>query len=85
MICLDLSEIAEDLRRRGINAIHDFLYCAHGCVEGLDIDDDFFPLWELGISENIECLERGDFAAIKNRRAPDWTFEPPMHMRAAAL
>ena len=81
----DLGQVAEDLRKRGIEALHDFLYCPHGCVEGLDVDDDFFPLWELSLPENVEALERADFAGIKSRRAPDWSFEPPMQLRATAL
>jgi hypothetical protein len=85
MISLDdLGQVAQDLQKRGIDAQHDFLYSTHGCVEGLDVGDDFFPLWELGLAENAESLERADFAAIKSRRAADWSVEPPLHLRAAA-
>jgi hypothetical protein len=78
MICLDdLAQLAEDLRKRGLDAVHDFLYNAHGCIEGLDVGDDFFPHWELRLAENAEALERADFAAIKQRRASDWSMEPP--------
>ena len=85
MICLDdLGQVAEDLRKRGIDAAHDFLYGPHGCIEGLDISDDFFPLWELKLPENAEALERGDFAAIKNGRAPGWNVDPPLRMQQSA-
>ncbi len=83
MICLDdLAQVAQDLQKRGIDAQHDFLYGPRGCVEGLDVGDDFFPRWELGLAENAEFLERADFAAIKSRRAPDWSVEPPLALRA---
>lgn len=71
----DLGAVADELRKRGIDAVHDFLYGPHGCVEGLDVGDDFFPRWELSMPENLEALERADFAAIKERRALDWSFE----------
>jgi hypothetical protein len=84
MICLDdLGQAAEDLRKLGINAEHDFLYGPHGCIEGLDVGDDFFPRWELSLVENLAALERADFAAIKRRRAADWTVEPPLRVRTA--
>lgn len=72
----DLGAVAHELRKRGIDAVHDFLYGPHGCVEGLDVDDDFFPRWELAMPENLEALERADFAAIKQRRGVDWSIEP---------
>jgi len=73
----DLAQVAEDLRSRGIDAWHDFLYGPHGCLEGLDVGDEFFPLWELMLPENEDALERMDFAAIKGRRGADWSVEPP--------
>ena len=83
MICVDdLAQAAEDLRKIGINAEYDFLYGAHGCIEGLNVGDDFFPRWELILAENLESLEAGDLAAIKNRRREDWTAEPPRPARA---
>jgi hypothetical protein len=80
MICLDdLGQVAEDLRKLGINVEHDFIYGPHGGIEGLDVCDDFFPLWELSLPENAEALERADFAAIKLRRAPGWCVD--LHSR----
>jgi len=73
----DLAQVAEDLRRRGIDACHDFLYGPHGCLEGLDVGEDFFPLWELLLPENQDALEQADFDTIKSRRPPDWSVEPP--------
>jgi hypothetical protein len=73
----NLMELAEDLRKRGIDAGHEIVY-GPGCyLEGLDIDDDFFPLWELILPENQESLERLDFAAIKARRGPKWSVAAP--------
>jgi hypothetical protein len=78
MIVLDdLAQVAEDLRRRGLDAVHDFLYSARGCVEGLDVGEDFFPRWELSLPENAEALAQADFVAIKSRRSPGWSIEPP--------
>lgn len=75
MISLDdLYQVAEDLRKRGVAAEYESLYSPRGWVEGLDVGDDFFPSWELGLAENLEALERADFAAIKQRRSPTWTF-----------
>ena len=79
----DLAQVAEDLRARGIDACHDFLYGPHGCLEGLDVGEDFFPMWELILPENQEAVERLDFAAIKARREADWSVEPP-RLRAVA-
>ena len=45
-----------------------FLYGSRGCQEGLDVGEDFFPLWELNLPENQDAFERYDFAAIKARR-----------------
>jgi len=82
-ICLDdLCQAAADLRSQGINAEHDFIYGPHGCLEGLNVDDEFFPHWELCLPENAEALARVDFAAIKQRRCADWRVEPPIALRA---
>ena len=80
----DLAQVAEDLRRRGIDACHDFLYGPHGCLEGLDVGDDFFPLWELMMPENQDALAGLDFAAIKRRRASDWSVDRPPRLTAAS-
>jgi len=79
----ELAQVAEDLRRRGIDACHEVLYGPHGGLEGLDVGDDFFPLWELMLPENQAALERLDFAAIKARRGADWSVEPPRLRREA--
>jgi hypothetical protein len=73
----DLAQVAENLRERGIEACHEFLYGPHGCLEGLDVGEDFFPLWELMLPENEEAVARMDFDAIKARRGADWSVEPP--------
>ena len=54
-------------------------YGPHGGREGLDVGDDFFPLWELILPENQEALAQLDFAAIKARRGPDWSVDPPRY------
>ena len=79
----DLAQVAEDLRGLGVDACHEILYGPHGGLEGLNVADDFFPLWELNLPENREALERADFAAIQARRGPDWSVEPPIHWRPA--
>ena len=77
MIQVDnLAETAEELRRRGVDACHLILYGPHGGREGLEVDGEFFPLWELIRPENQEALERFDFADIKGRRGPDWSVDP---------
>lgn len=83
MLSVDnLCQVAEDLQKRGIDAVYGFLYGAHGCIEGLIVADEFFPLWELSQSENLEAVERADFTAILQRRAVDWTAEPPRLARS---
>jgi hypothetical protein len=69
----DLAQIAEDLRAAGVDACHEFLYVHGGCQEGLDVGEDFFPLWELNLAENQDAFERFDFEAIKARRGPNWS------------
>jgi hypothetical protein len=73
----DLDQVVEDLRKLGIEACHEFVYGPHGCVEGLDVGDDFFPLWELKLAANAEAFSRLDFAAIKSQRSRDWSMEYP--------
>ena len=77
MIQVDLVLLAETLRVRGCEACHEILAGPHGYQEGLGIDEDFFPLWELHLPENQEALEQLDFAAIKARRGPKWSVAPP--------
>jgi hypothetical protein len=73
MIPVDLVLLAETLRSRGFNACHEILAGPCGYQEGLDLDEDFYPLWELVLPENQEALQKLDFAAIKARRGPDWS------------
>ena len=75
----DLAQIAEDLRKAGVDACHEFLSGPRGFLEGLDVGEDFFPLWELNLTENQDSFERYDFAAIKARRGPNWSVVPPAH------
>ncbi|HEV2448560.1 MAG TPA: hypothetical protein VGS58_21655 [Candidatus Sulfopaludibacter sp.] len=76
MLQLDgLAQAADDLRCRGVDADYVLLYGPHGGVEGLEIADDFFPLWELMLPENQDAFERLDFAAIKARRCPGWSLD----------
>ncbi|HEV3331224.1 MAG TPA: hypothetical protein VG096_09600 [Bryobacteraceae bacterium] len=82
MIQDDLAQIAEELRKLGVDASYEVLYGPHGGLEGLDVGEDFFPLWELTLHENQEALERFDFAAIKARRHPNWSVEPPKRAHA---
>ena len=79
----DLAQAAEELRCRGLDVCHEILYGPHGGLEGLNVSDEFFPLWELTMPENRDDLERADFAAIQARRGPDWSVEPPIHWRRA--
>ena len=74
----DLAQMAEDLRRAGVDAWHEVVAGPRGYLEGLDVGEDFFPLWELILPENREALECRDFAAIKARRAPDWSVAAPL-------
>ena len=76
MIQVDLVMLAETLRSRGCDACHEIVAGPHGYQEGLDLDEDFFPLWELILPENQDALERLDFAAIKARRGPNWSIVP---------
>ena len=80
----DLGQVAEDLRKKGVDASHDFIYGPYGCIEGLDVGDDFFPLWELRQTENEAALMRADFAAIVRRRSAEWTVAGPARLRQAA-
>ena len=72
----ELAEVAERLRLQGIDATHEVVFCEHMFLEGLDIGEDFFPLWELILPENAGDFDRADFAAIKARRRADWSVAP---------
>lgn len=82
MIHDDLAQIAEDLRNLGIDASHEILYGPHGGLEGLSIGEDFFPLWELSLTDNEDDFARLDFAAIRARRGPGWSMERPKRAHA---
>lgn len=82
MIQDDLAQLAEDLRKLGIDAFHEIVYGLHGGLEGLSIGEDFFPLWELNLIENEEALAKFDFAAIRARRGPGWSVERPRRAHA---
>jgi hypothetical protein len=64
----DLEQLAEDLRKLGLDANYEFLYVRSGCQEGLTIGEDFFSRSELSLPENQDALDRFDFAAIRARR-----------------
>jgi hypothetical protein len=51
----------------------------------MDVGDDFFPLWELNLPENLESVAILDFAAIKARRGPDWSAERPQAVAADSV
>ncbi len=70
-------QLAEDLRKLGFDASHEIVFGPRGYQEGLDVGDDFFPLWELTLPENREALALLDFSAIKARRGRDWSVAPP--------
>src|SRR5260370_40826188 len=72
----DLAQIAEDLRKAGVGVCHEVLSGPRGLLEGLDVGEDFFPLWELNLPDDQEAFERYDFAAIKARRGPNWSVVP---------
>jgi hypothetical protein len=72
----NLAQLADDLRSRGVDVDYEIVFAEDRYMEGLDVGEEFFPLWELVAPENEEALERGDFDAIKSRRAPDWTIVP---------
>ena len=73
----NLAQMADELRKLGLDVYHEIVYGPRGYLEGLDIGEDFFPLWELNLPENEEALIRLDFAAIKGRRGPAWSVAPP--------
>jgi hypothetical protein len=81
----DLAQAAEDLRVLGVDATYMIVYGSHGGLEGLEVGEDFFPLWELSLPENRAALERLDFEAIRARRVADWSVEPPKSVRVAGL
>ena len=68
----NLADLAEEFQTRGLAVEYEIVFAEGRFLEGLDVGDDFYPLWELEAPENEAALERGDFADIKSRRAPDW-------------
>ena len=81
----DLVQVAEDLRILGVDATYVIVYGSHGGLEGLEVGEDFFPLWELSLPENRAALEKLDFGEIRARRVADWSVEPPKHARVGGL
>ena len=72
----NLAQLADDLRSRGVEVDYEIIFAEDRYLEGLDVGEEFFPLWELVAPENESALERGDFDAIKSRRSPDWRIVP---------
>ena len=70
-------QLAEELRKLGLDASHEIVYGPRGYQEGVEVGDDFFPMWELTLPENQEALAILDFGAIKARRRLDWSVAPP--------
>ena len=81
----DLVQAAEDLRKVSVDATYMILYGLHGAIEGLEVGDDFFPLWELSLPENQAAWQKIDFAAIKARREPGWSVEPRRYARSTGV
>jgi len=77
----DPVQLAEELRHRGIYASHEIVYAPHGYQEGLEVGNEFYPLWELTLPENRDAVASLDFAAIKARRSQDWSVAPPQSRR----
>ena len=76
-------QLAEDLCKLGLDACREIVFGPRGYQEGLDVGSDFFPLWELTLPDNRDALARLDFAAIKARRAQDWSVAPPARLSCA--
>jgi len=72
----NLAQLADEMRNRGFNVDYEIVFAEDRYLEGLDVGEDFFPLWELIAPENQDALERGDFEAILSRRPPDWHVIP---------
>lgn len=72
----NLARLADELRSRGVEADYEIVFAEDRYLEGLDVGEEFFPLWELSAPENEEALERGDFESIKSRRPPGWRIVP---------
>jgi len=81
----DLPEIAEDLQRLGMDVNHEIVYGPRGYQEGLDVGEEFFPLWELNLPQNQDDFEKHDFAAILARRGPNWSVASPLHEECDAV
>jgi hypothetical protein len=78
MIHVDnLALFADELKQQGIQADYEIVFGNGRLLEGLDVGEDFFPLWELMAPENAAALEKLDFDAIKARRSPNWSLVPP--------
>lgn len=72
----NLADVADELKRRGLDVEYEIVFAEDRYLEGLDVGEEFFPLWELEDPANEAALERGDFEAIKSRRPPGWRIVP---------
>jgi hypothetical protein len=73
----DLTKIAAVLLGRGVAARREAKDGLTFRLEGLVVDQEFFPLWELNLPENERAASALDFQQIKARRADGWSEEPP--------
>ena len=69
--------LALALRSRGFAVISRIVYSSAGPEHGLEIDGYFHPAWELNGTENRADVAAFNFAAIRQRRGPDWTLARP--------
>jgi hypothetical protein len=81
----DVKEFASQLRDAGIDAYEwgESVEGGKGIVLGINVTGlGFFPVWELNQPDNQTLLAAHDFAAIKEKRGPDWEpIEPRLWRR----
>ncbi len=65
-------QLAEDLRKLGLDASHEIVYGPRGYQEGVDVGDDFFP--DVGAHSFRKIRRRWpSWILERSKRAAAWT------------
>lgn len=75
----NLAQFADELKAKGVDVDYEIVFAEGRYLEGLDIGEEFFPLWELCDPANDEALSRLDFDAILARRPANYSVAAPVH------
>jgi hypothetical protein len=73
----ELKEIASEVRAAGKEAVQERMVGAQFALEGLRVQGEFYPLWELNLPANQIWAGLRKFEKIRKTRKASWSPQPP--------